>query len=108
MGKNYEQQITVPIAPEHVAQRAAEVLAAIPKAGNVSLIPPVVRGDIGVGMMSWGEKVTITVAEAPGGSSVHIHSKCSFPLQLVDYGKNRKNVEKIIAGLQPPAAPPAS
>ena len=46
MGKSYEQQITVPIAPEHVAQRAAEVLAAIPKAGNVSVIPPVVRGDI--------------------------------------------------------------
>lgn len=103
MAKNYEQQITVPVEPEQVAQRAHQVVSTLPKISGVFLNPPVVTGTIGMGMMSWGEKITVRIAEAPGGSSVHIRSECTFPLQWIDYGKNRKNVEHIVAGLTPPA-----
>ncbi len=56
----------------------------------------------GVGLRSWGENITIAVS--PDGS-LSIKSSCRG-FQLVDYGKNRANVEKItsaLAALLPPS-----
>ena len=46
---------------------------------------------VGVGWLSWGEDVTLTVENA----SIHIISKCVVPTQIIDWGKNRKNVELV-------------
>lgn len=43
---------------------------------------------------SWTEKVTIKID--PNGK-LHIESKCSLPTQIVDWGKNRRNVENLFA-----------
>lgn len=107
MARKHEQQLTVPAPPEQVAQRTQQVLASMPKVSGVWHNPPVVTASTGVGMMSWGEKITVHISEAPGGSDVRIHSECSFPLQLVDYGKNKKNVQYLVDGLAAPAQPPA-
>ena len=42
-------------------------------------------------MRSWGERVRITIEEG----SIRIESWCSFPAQVVDWGKNRQNVDLI-------------
>lgn len=89
----------VPAPPEQVAQRVCHVVAALPKAAGVALNPPYVTASIGTGLWSWGEKILVQLSEVPGGSAVRIRSECVFPLQLVDYGKNRRNVEQIVAGL---------
>jgi hypothetical protein len=107
MGRKHEEQLTVPFPPEQVAQRAQQVLASMPKVSGVWHTPPVVGASTGVGMMSWGEKITVQITEAAGGSGVRIHSECSFPLQLIDYGKNKKNVQYVVDGLAAPPQAPA-
>jgi hypothetical protein len=51
---------------------------------------------VGTGLLSWGEKGTIY----PDRNRVVVRSECSFPLQLIDWGKNRSNTEKVERLLQ--------
>lgn len=95
----------IPLPPEQVAAQAQHVLAALPKGRNVWVSPPVIGADTGIGALSWGEKLQVHLAQVQGGTAARITSECAFPLQLVDYGKNRKNVEQIVAGLQVPQPP---
>ncbi|MFV0533160.1 MAG: hypothetical protein ACK5MR_05850 [Cumulibacter sp.] len=101
MGRSHERQLTIPAPPEAVAQRAREVISRMPKVTGVIMTPPTVQAKVGMGALSWGEKITVTLQPIDGGTGVHIRSQCAFPLQLVDYGKNKKNVESIAAGLAP-------
>lgn len=95
----------IPLPPEQVAAQAQQVLAALPKGRNVWVNPPLVGADTGMGAFSWGEKLQVHLAQIQGGTHARVTSECVFPLQLVDYGKNRKNVEQIVAGLQLPQPP---
>ena len=47
--------------------------------------------------MSWGEKITVQFL--PNGS-ISVCSACAFPLQLVDWGKNRQNVERLLEAIK--------
>lgn len=102
MGKSYQLQMTVPTAAIHVWHRAQDVLRAMPNVSNVNAVPGAVQAQLNMSMTSWGEKLTVSLAEFPGGTNVHIHSTCSFGLQLVDWGKNKKNVEHLAQGLKLP------
>jgi hypothetical protein len=42
-------------------------------------------------MRSWGERVRVTIEEG----SIRIESWCSFPTQVIDWGKNRQNVHLV-------------
>lgn len=106
MGRKFEQQVTVPLPPEQVAALAQQALATVPKAAGIFVQPPTITASTGVGVWSWGEKLLVHLSRVPEGTQVHVRSECAFPLQLVDYGKNRKNVEQIVAGLQA-GTPPA-
>ena len=44
-----------------------------------------------VNWLSWGERVTVQAEPR----SIRIVSECSFPLQVIDWGKNRENVEIV-------------
>lgn len=46
---------------------------------------------VGLNWKSWGEKITVTFQ--PG--KVQIRSRCSFPLQCVDWGRNRQNCMRL-------------
>ena len=63
----------------------------------------------GMSMASYGEKITVTVAPAQGGTSIHILAQCGLPTQVIDYGKNKKNVAAIFRYIEDGmnAAPPA-
>jgi uncharacterized protein YjbJ (UPF0337 family) len=51
----------------------------------------------GMSFQSWGEKIVIDVAEAgPGRAKATISS--GNRAQLVSWGKNQKNLDKIVAG----------
>jgi hypothetical protein len=53
-------------------------------------------GSTSASLMSYGERIKIVIKE---NGSYSITSKCSFPIQCIDYGKNRKNVIDIISFL---------
>lgn len=54
----------------------------------------------GMSFSSYGEKITITLTPTPTGTDVHILSECGMPTQLVDYGKNKSNVQVIFNYLE--------
>jgi hypothetical protein len=54
------------------------------------------NGHIGMSFWSWGENFTITLA--PDGT-VQMKSVCSFPLTIVSWGKNKRNVSHFFATL---------
>ncbi|MBQ9719689.1 MAG: zinc ribbon domain-containing protein [Oscillospiraceae bacterium] len=75
----------------------------------------------GVSLSSWGENVTVTLADQGGSTYVDIVSECALPTQIVDWGKNNQNILNIFSYLerdmgvyfqqpaaQMPAAEPAS
>lgn len=50
----------------------------------------------GFNLASWGENINITVLYFNESSSyVIIKSECVFPTQIIDWGKNKSNVDKI-------------
>ena len=68
-----------------------------------------------INVRSWGEKIKITVTSSTAGSQVNVESKAAYPLQAVDWGKNKENVQRILTDLDsrvaadsstPPPPPP--
>ena len=51
---------------------------------------------MGFSFRSWGENVSVHVDDT---GTVQVTSECSMPTQLVDYGKNKSNVTRFLAGL---------
>ncbi len=115
MGAKAENQKIYPVSIEYFAAKTRAIGAS---GLNLSLksenpMPDGVWFRIlhGMSAASYGEKITVTLKALPGQTSVHIHSECGLPTQLVDYGKNRKNVEAIFAyfeqGIESAPAAPA-
>ena len=96
MPANYQTSTGFPASGNDVYQAC---LTAVPQCGFsiVSSNPPTGQIDArtGIGLRSWGENITIAVS--PDGR-LSIKSSCRG-FQLVDYGKNKANVEKILAAL---------
>lgn len=48
-----------------------------------------------IGCCSWGECIYVGCFRTGGGSRLNIFSKCAMPVQLLDWGKNRRNVNAL-------------
>ncbi len=56
----------------------------------------VIDAKAGTSIFSWGENVTVEArAYGPSQTEVTIRSVSSFKLTLIDYGKNKGNVEQL-------------
>ena len=55
--------------------------------------PDTFRAKVGMSGASWGERVTISLAEA---GVLEIRSVCSYPLQIFDWNKNKQNVTRFL------------
>ena len=58
--------------------------------------PTSFNSSVSMGWLSWGENITIDFSHP---SWIHVTSKCAFPLQLFDWGKNQKNIDRFLAQL---------
>lgn len=55
----------------------------------------------GISWESWGEKITVRVFDNQDGNTrLIIHSKSALPTTLIDWGKNRQNVQRVTVYLQ--------
>jgi hypothetical protein len=54
---------------------------------------------VGMSLRSWGEVVRITAREHGQVTLLHIESRSRVAITLVDWGKNRRNVETVLEGL---------
>ena len=51
------------------------------------------RASTGISLWSWGERITVEV-ERDG--RLFVRSACIFPTQCIDWGRNRKNIERLL------------
>lgn len=57
------------------------------------IAPEWIRFEVPINMHTSGEEITLTLGKE-GDGEVSIHSECTS-MQFVDYGKNRKNIQKL-------------
>jgi hypothetical protein len=106
--KNYH------VARKLVFKEALNVLNVLGfKVENCDEISGVIEAKKGASFRSWGEHIKISITLSDGGSKVHVESHEKY--QVVDYGKNKENVQRILteldnrllssAGVPPPPPP---
>ncbi len=88
--------------PEEAIHRLHGALGSLKGASPPRVNAGAVVTAIGMSSFSWGETVEAFVQPGPGRCLVTVRSKSAFA--LIDWGKNKKNVEHALAQLQP--APP--
>jgi carbon monoxide dehydrogenase subunit G len=94
------ESLEVPLPPEQALARCRAALERMRVNGlKVDPASATVRGRGRMTWASFGEQVECRVHPAGRGSRVEIRSRPTVPTTLVDYGKNRQNVEKVRAHL---------
>lgn len=53
-----------------------------------------------ISFSSWGENITVMLTSQGSQTVVDITSECSMPTQIVDWGKNAENIQRIFLYLQ--------
>lgn len=91
--------VEVALPPE---QAEAAVYQAFLQAGLESVAGGggVMRGSVGMSWASWGEQVSATIGHGPQGAVVQLHSQSALPTTLIDFGRNRKNLEKVVEAMR--------
>lgn len=99
MAASYRTTIEVAAPPQQVE---GAVYQAFASAGLTSVRGGggTMYGSVPFGWRSWGENVSATIGFGPRGAVVTLHSECAMPTQLLDWGKNRKNIERVVEALR--------
>jgi len=72
----------------------AKVKSSDPRAGRLT-------AQVALSFWSWGERVEVQLTrKGPSETTVSLESRSRFPLTLVDWGKNQRNVNAILQELQ--------
>ena len=101
MAANYSESMTFPASGAQIFQACTQavpqcgftITEANPQAGQI-------QAKSGMGMLSWGEIITIGVADG----RADIRSSCRG-MQVIDYGKNKRNVKSLLSALGSMLAP---
>lgn len=99
MASSYAISLEVSLPPE---QTEAAVYQAFLHAGigQVAGGGGIMRGKVGAGWQSWGEDVLAIIGHGPRGTVVQLRSESTLPTTLVDWGRNRQNLERVVAALR--------
>lgn len=99
MARSHSVTVEVALPPQ---QAEAAVYQALVSAGVTGARGGggFLRGAYTVSLLSWGEDVTASIGFGQRGSVVTLTSESSMPTQVVDWGRNRRNVERILGHLR--------
>lgn len=100
MGRSHQVTVDIALPPE---QAEAALYQAFLAAGLSHVRGGAGRmsGAVPTTFLSWGEDVTGVTSYGAHGATVVVRSESTLPTALVDYGRNRKNVERVVEALRP-------
>ena len=99
MANKHEMAVEVALPPEKAEAALYEALLAAGIQG-VRGGGGVMQGSLPMGMWTYGESIDATIAHGPHGAVVSMRSRSALPTTLFDLGRNRANLEKILAALR--------
>lgn len=87
---------------DRVVQAAINALwASGAKVQDVYQAEHIIKAKKGISWKSWGEHITVLVsAMSLEQSVVRIESRASWPLQVIDWGRNAENIDAFEAALR--------
>jgi hypothetical protein len=89
------------LALEEVLSRVVELLNDYRNVKKVVKEGSVVKALYRTSVASMGEVVTVTATRvAPSATELAIASTSTWPITLMDWGKNRRNVERLVKNLR--------
>jgi hypothetical protein len=92
---------------ENATRRAEQALLGVVEARSIDQDDGMLTARTGFSGASWGERITVRVSPNGAGTTVTVRSVPRFPLTLIDFGANRRNVEAILQALaEPPRVSP--
>ena len=56
-----------------------------------------IQAAVSLNLWSWGEQLRVEISD---DGAVRATSRCAFPLQCLDWGKNRRNVARFLEQVQ--------
>ena len=86
--------------PQAALARAQDAALRIPRAHLRSSTDEAVEVAVGMTFKSWGEVVRISAQAREKKTLLQIESRSKMAITLADWGKNRRNVETVLEGLQ--------
>lgn len=88
------RQIVINAHQAQIAQAIPIVLDSLRWSGY-QISPASFTASVGMSWLSWGERIRIDFI-SPNG--IQVTSKCCFPLQCFDWGKNERNIRASFDG----------
>ena len=94
-------QIQVPYSPDDTFNALKAAMEKLPKVKVDSASPTTrtVAAEIGMSLWSWGENISISVVPVEGGSGVTVISSSKVRANVLNGGKNAKNIAEIVDAL---------
>jgi hypothetical protein len=99
MARSAQQVLDVREGPEEAYRRVANVLVELFGGPVESVSESELSVPTVVNLRSYGEVVRCTVEPAGGGSRIVVQSRSQVWTTLIDWGKNRDNVDATVAAL---------
>ena len=96
MGAAVTRTSTFTSSPAAVFDAVHKALASISVVQEVDAEGQYAAGAIGWSMRSWGERIQIWVEPAPPGTILTVESRCKVRTQVIDWGRNRSNVDRLL------------
>jgi uncharacterized protein (DUF1499 family) len=102
-----QERITLPLPSDQALALCRSAVTQVPRASDVQVdaAAAMVAARVGMSWASFGEHIECRVTPAEGAAVVSIRSRPVLATTLVDYGKNRENVERIRAYMARRASP---
>src|SRR5690242_6100960 len=101
-GTPHSGDVVIEGDPAHVLQRAQNGVARISNSKDIVTDTDrfVIQARTGMSWKSWGERIRVEVQALDGGRvRVRAESCATFPLTMVDYGRNAENVRTVLQSL---------
>ena len=105
MGSKANATASFAVPPEQARKLALEAIASIGgKVKSEDRATGLVEARISLSIWSWRENMELTVEPEGAGSKVTVKSRSAKRTTLIDWGKNRRNVKRIIEYISRSAA----